>query len=203
MYVFMRHLEPLEAQRIASFLLNEGVVAAPMHDVTAMGYNVRPMSRVVLLDAREKEVAEKLVKELEAEPVEGIEDDSEAAPDLSLLDPGMKVECPSCSTAITANTGDSNCPSCRTPVDIAELVAEQFGPEALDTCYPQEEQLAVDESTGVPCTKCGYWLGGLPTTGNCPECSIAYDKSQIVATFLRNLTQGRYLGEPGPDERGA
>lgn len=196
MYVFMRHLEPLEAQRIASHLLSEGVVAAPMHDVTAMGYNVKPMSRVVLLDGREKELAEKLVNALESEPIHAIDEDSQAAPDLSLLDPAIKVECPSCSASITASTGASNCPLCRMPVDIAELVAAQFGPEALDVCYPQEEQLAVDESTGVPCTKCGYWLGGLPTTGNCPECSIAYDKSQIVATFLRNLTQGRYLGEP-------
>lgn len=197
MYILLRDVEPLDAQRIASYLLAEGVIAAPVHDMTAMGYNARPTSRVMLLDGRDKELAARLVAELEQLPRTPALEGGEEEPDLSQLDRAMVVRCDSCSAEMRANAGHAACPVCSAEVDIADLVVQEHGPEALEACYPREDSIVVKPGSGVPCLKCGYWLAGLGVVGVCPECSTTYDKKRTVEMFLRRLSQGRYMADPG------
>lgn len=107
--------------------------------------------------------------------VEHIPDES-VAPDLSLLDPSTAPRCPACRTklplaAVTA------CTSCGEPVDVAELIVQEHGPEALTPCYPKRADTDEAPDLLTHCLACGYALENLPSVGVCPECGGPFDKS--------------------------
>ena len=116
---------------------------------------------------------------------EGWEDALE--PDFSKLDPRRRPACPHCGAiGLMAD----HCNGCHQPVDIASLVISQFGPEALEACYPDPEGPPEDiasvpdawlQRLALPCEGCGLSLAGLPSQGACPKCKRPYEKREQLA----------------------
>ncbi|HRJ50243.1 MAG: hypothetical protein KF787_02525 [Phycisphaeraceae bacterium] len=198
MHTLRRHLDPVHAQRLAAHLRSEGVVAGVLHDITSMGgLDFRaPGSSLVLLDRRDAELAEALIREYEADPPTAPIDESMEDADVTRLDPAIEVACPDCGGTIVASLDPRTCPACRGTIEVLRLVVEQHGPEALATLYEDDSPGAFDDAAGVACPACGYWLGGLGRTGACPECATPYDKDILVTTFLNDLSARRYMKDP-------
>lgn len=43
---------------------------------------------------------------------------------------------------------------------------------------------------GIACLRCAYSLRSLPRTGQCPECGLHYERSEIIKTW-RDVIRGR------------
>ncbi len=204
MVILRQSLDPLLAQRLASFLRGEGIVAGIFNPITMMGgYDARRTgSMLIILNERDRERCESLLKEYAALPKpEGIEEDSEELfADLTRLDPSVAVRCAACGGPIAVRGDPEACPACGEPVDVMELIVDQLGPEALSPCYEDSPTAVFDDLIGVPCPGCGYWLEGLGRRGVCPECAGSYDKDVILSKFLADLTEGKFLREPEAEQ---
>jgi rubrerythrin len=138
---------------------------------------------VMVLFKGHKEKAGQLLDELEADPAVLEEDwEDEAAPDLSQLDPQrFAVACPGCGQTLPMDESLEACPTCDRRVDVARLIVERHGPEALMDAYDEPRKASLDvEGISVPCGFCGYELIGLDARGRCPECGSLYDKDELL-----------------------
>jgi Double zinc ribbon len=125
-----------------------------------------------------------LLHEMDASPAEfetGWEQ-SQTRPDLSRLDPALAPPCPKCGRVLPMDSELSQCRACRAPVDVADLILQAHGPEALADAFDHAPMIPEEfmRDSPVPCPKCGYPLGGLPLEGVCPECGGGYRKVDIV-----------------------
>jgi len=133
--------------------------------------------------------ADRLLDEFEADSEafdEGELDEAMVA-DLSKLDPGVTVDCPSCGRRLPLEHGVDACPACADPVDVLELIVTEHGPDALADCYeaePAEPTEADVRAYDLACAQCRYSLAGLEQRGRCPECGTLYDKLEILARMM-------------------
>lgn len=114
--------------------------------------------------------------------------------DLSLIDPGVTVPCPSCSAAIPVRDRVQRprpCDACGAAIDLESLAVEHLDPEVLAECYaeiaeagskaegPDREILSRLDQIEARCP-CGYSLMGHPRVSTCPECGRPYDKARLL-----------------------
>lgn len=123
-------------------LLDEGIVARVVgHHTSEFSLTLQPALDVVILHKEDTEVAEALLDEFDAEAAAGLLiDDPEGAefvlPDLSLIDPDLyAVACPACGGTLPMDAAIEHCPLCGEPVDVAALITQTHGPEALVHAY--------------------------------------------------------------------
>lgn len=204
MHIVARYQDHLLAQEAATYLRSQQIAAGvtggllsghgPFAGAVKGQYLVMVGERVNLARAKA------LVRALDLARIElSPEWEDEAEPDLSLLDPKLVPPCPACGGVISV-VGE-RCTCCGAEVDLVELVVAEHGPEALADCYPdpsevwanlsESEQAALDlplelttedwQALEMPCSRCGYALGGLPGRGTCPECGQAYDKFDVFS----------------------
>lgn len=107
---------------------------------------------------------------------------TDAAPDLSLLHPDLAPDCPHCGNRLPLDHSSHTCPKCNIEVDAAELIVSRHGPEALEAAYLTVPVLPDDivQDAPVMCAKCRYLLAGLAQRGLCPECGAGYDKRALI-----------------------
>ncbi len=100
-------------------------------------------------------------------------------PDLSGLDPLLHaVHCPACAAPLPLDASLEHCPSCGEGVDVVELIAHAYGPEAFEGLEQSETAHAGDRPTTIDwrerCRSCDASLLGQPLTGRCPGCGSLY-----------------------------
>lgn len=208
MHLLYNNIPLVRAQRLAAHLRQSGIMAGV---ITSHGTWGLIHYELVILHPSLREQADTLCREVLAAGKADDADDAgdkltdemlalSAEPDLSLLKEDLKLSCPACGSKFSAQAGAVErgvgaaddqmgaCPACKQPLDIAQLVAEQHGPDALMDCYPgpSDEDLLKHAGT-IPCPACGYSLDGLAQSGNCPECGTPYDKAAIVRAFMERL----------------
>ncbi|MFK7759964.1 MAG: hypothetical protein AB8C13_08460 [Phycisphaerales bacterium] len=115
--------------------------------------------------------------------------DDNPEPDLTKLSSDHIPSCTTCNEKIAFPKHQGKCSTCNNPYDLAELVFDQFGPEALEPCYETSEPLAqyTDEqvaSIDLDCPKCSYPLDGLGVEGACPECSTKFNRRDLFNDLL-------------------
>lgn len=109
-------------------------------------------------------------------------------PDLSKLDPGILVRCPSCRHEQAAREINSACQECGVPIDVAALIVNQHGPEAFSACFDADEPPQPSTPAGAvidhdpprhaPPGVCAFCRALLPTAGargRCTSCGTLYD----------------------------
>lgn len=178
----------MQARDAAAFLVSRGVLAWA-HSPPQTGIMVLDGYQIIVADSSRLREAQALVDEFLAMPKvrveEGWEDDLE--PDLSGLDPALIPPCPACNAALPQFPVVGACAACRSEYDLAALIVERHGPEALEGCYetarPEVMNDTMVEAFDLPCPRCAYLLRGLPVLGACPECGGDYDKRRIIADF--------------------
>lgn len=185
MRVVYSHSSALLAQSARDCLLSHGVLAAvvPRRDVIA---TVRAYD-VMLCFSKQHDEARHILESTAWHAPTGEPTPDDEIPDLALLDPSLAPTCPSCAEVLPLDVSLDACPACGHGVDVAELIAQQHGPEALEHCYGEQEIVldpAAVERLTLLCPRCQYSLSGLPRASTCPECGHAYDKDQIVRDFL-------------------
>ena len=199
MHLVRRYQRVFEAESMATALREQGINCAVVghHTQAAIGMEGGKLPwfgyDLIVLQKHDVEPARKMVAELESEgftPEEGWED--AARPDLSVLEgTGLMVRCGSCELALPLDETMTECPACREPVDVVELLVQAHGPEVLDACYGVESPAASvhsrDASDGdydpalvrLPCTGCGEILAeGI--SGRCPSCGTLFDKRDML-----------------------
>jgi hypothetical protein len=185
MRVVFSHPSAILAQSARDALLSEGILAAVVArtNITAAVHAYD----VMLCFSKQYNDAKSILDHTawQIQPAQTSPDDEYA--DLSMLDPALAPHCPTCDTTLPLDATLSSCPACARDVDVAELIARQHGPEALEHCYGEQEatlDAAAVERLTLLCPRCQYSLSGLPRASTCPECGHAYDKDQIVRDFL-------------------
>jgi hypothetical protein len=187
MLILRRYSNPVLAEAAAEFLRQSSIAArttARLGGDGITGATGGGVFELAILDAAQADRASQLLAELDlspAAPEPGWE--GEALPDLSRLDPRHRPKCPGCARLLPADDALLACPSCAAPVDIADLIVQQHGPEALAGCYPDEAaSLPADliDSARLSCPACQYPLDGLAAIGPCPECGRPYSKAELL-----------------------
>ena len=125
---------------------------------------------VVLGSKADAKLAAYLLEQFSSEPAEyesRLED--QALPDLGALDPQMAPPCPACGEVLPLDAAVSTCRSCGAAVDVAELIVERHGPEALAVCY--ESTPSTDELMAMQASRsCGACGGAIDEKGACAWC---------------------------------
>lgn len=189
-----RYTSPLHAEQAAQWLRDHGVPAKVVSSTSGLPsgfFEHRPY--VLMIQVREQmDEAERLLHELDETPATldaGWEAD--ALPDLSRLEgTGVDAPCPHCDVALPLDAALASCPSCGAPVDVAEIIADRHGPEALEKCYDAVDvthaEATVDPvAFAAPCPSCGALLAGQPVRGRCESCGGLYDKDEIIRRLSR------------------
>ncbi len=126
---------------------------------------------VVLGTRSDAKLAGLLLEQWTSEPVELVgELDDQALPDLAVLDAAMAPPCPACGAVLPLDATLTACPACDARVDVAALIVDLYGPEALDGCYeasPSSEELMAMGAPERACTGCG---GPINERGACAWC---------------------------------
>jgi rubrerythrin len=175
-----RYDSPIPANQAADFLRSRGIPAEVVGDTDAFGGMAKVFGMgvydVVTLRQEDADEAARLLAEIpeDAFPAEVTTD--APAPDLSRLDPQLAPPCPACNNPLPLESDLDMCPACGEPVDVAALIVERHGPEALSDCYDDETAEALPpRAPGRPaCPACGYSLDGLGARGHCPECGAQF-----------------------------
>lgn len=196
MYRLHNYTSTIEAQQVVNWLLSHGVLAAIVdsHSST-LGPIAGFISRygqgqvtVAIAYERQRDEAEILLELLADEPAEyesGWEHQS--VPDLSLLDPAMLPPCPGCGVTLGAV---ERCAACGVAVDVLSLIIERHGPEAIEPLIELDQGAGSGvsdetlERAAADCPGCGSPLDGLPVTGTCPNCTVAYNKRTLYEAIL-------------------
>jgi predicted RNA-binding Zn-ribbon protein involved in translation (DUF1610 family) len=171
----------LEAVTVAAYLRSCGIPAASA--VPSSGLLVT--YTVFVADENVARQARDSLREMDASGIELADGwEAQAEPDLAKLPERYMPAC-SCGYRLPLRSGEVRCPECGTDSDVAALVVEQFGPEAMELCYPSAANAMSDEqleTLALACA-CGYSLGGLAVSGTCPECGAAYEKRELLAVW--------------------
>ncbi len=186
MYLVASFHDYLSAHHLVLYLREHGVpanVSGELLDaVSTFGGLLEGQYRVSVVWKEYVGPAKSLAKAFRTETI-ALDDNWEenAEPDLTLLDPAFLPQCGSCRHQFFEQPSDGLCPACHEPVDFTDLILEQHGPEALESCYANEPiQASFDDDAvralDLPCLRCGYSLQGLDVSGKCPECGQPFDK---------------------------
>jgi hypothetical protein len=166
-----RFRSAVHAVAARDYLVQNGVPAQVVGGNTdASIFSVRNSGayEVVLASNADAKLATFLLDQWSQEPVEMEGDlDDHATPNLGALDPAMAPPCPNCSALLPLDASLPACPNCGEPVDVAALIVDVHGPEALDACY--ESSMSSDElmQMGASCSACG---GPVNDHGACGWC---------------------------------
>ena len=161
-----RFRSPMHAVALCDYLVQNGVPAKVVGGNTdAWVPWVRSSGpyEVVLGSKSDAKLAAFLLEQFNSEPAEyesGLDD--QALPNLSELDAEMAPPCPSCEGKLPLDAATTACPACGEPVDVAQLIVEAHGPEALAACYestPSAEELMAMQAVARPCQACGGPIG--------------------------------------------
>ena len=178
----------LQAQQAADFLRANGIIATVLGGTDAFAAigltSLGGRFIVSIAAALERDRARGLLDEFDAGSSEQ-DLETEAVPDLSLLDPRTPAPCPSCSVQLPLDASVSLCPACKAAVNVVEVLLKRYGPELLSDCYPQGGQDFPDDvidAALLACGGCEYPLQGLPAIGACPECGREYSKRDMLAS---------------------
>lgn len=172
------------AQPVCDALLGEGIESRVVRPFTSFaGYGPTPPAEIVILNdddtTRALSVAAECVLALASQPA------AEAEIDLSKLSPALRVACPACERALDPRLAVESTIACACGArhDAIELIVNQHGPEALESCTESLESSGESPTlmhATVKCVHCGYELEGLARRGICPECGKDYDKAVCV-----------------------
>lgn len=169
-----RFRSPMHAVAVRDCFVQNGVPAQVVGgntDAAAMWGRHGGAYEVVLGSSADGDLAALLFEQFRSEPAE-YEDglDDQAVPDLGVLDPSMAPPCPMCGVMLPLDASVTACPSCQAEVDVAALIVDRHGPEALAPCYdamPSSDELLAMDAQPEPCRTCG---GPLDERRSCTWC---------------------------------
>ena len=179
-----RYNSPVAAELAKTFLRRHGVEARVMgHYVTE--FHVPGMNKggfeLMLLSDDQKEQAEALLDEYDADEIHLDENWEEETPDLSRLPGGVEPTCSACNATLPADVTLTECTQCKQPVSIVERLIDMYGPDVLADCFEAPEfDDDASEVRDVRCPQCRTTLHTLPVRGRCPSCGSLYDKDELT-----------------------
>src|SRR5262245_27650465 len=179
-----RYVDPITARQAAAYLTSHGIVARAVVRIDTFN----PGSSVEIVNDDLLEEARALLEQFELHKPEYLEPlEDQAVPDLSRLPASFAPTCPGCKARLPLDAVIARCRGCGATVHVVDRIVEQFGPEALQGCFPVDADADFSDLTdeqisrlGLACPGCQYSLSGLPVTGMCPECGRAYDKHEML-----------------------
>ena len=197
MYRLRTYPDLVRAELAAAFLRREGVLARAFDTALDIagpfaGSSMVGAATVAIAVERERARAAELLDQFDTEPIELDADwELDTEPDLTRLDPSLRLRCPNCRHELPRGHGPAvTCPNCRTTHDLAALVLDQHGPEALAPCYPDDEPPRFDDAAlaaaAMDCPACGSPIDNLPVTASCPRCGRGFDKRAVAADLMRH-----------------
>lgn len=169
-----RFRSAMHAVAARDYLVQNGVPAQVVggnHDAAMFEGRNGGAYEVMLRTRADAKLATFLLEQWSQEPVEMEgELDDQATPDLSELDPELAPPCPKCAMPLPLDASLAECPACGQAVDVAELIVDKHGPEALDACY--EASVSSDElmELGTPDSACAACGGPTDEHGACGWC---------------------------------
>ncbi|MEM1422707.1 MAG: hypothetical protein AAGH64_01765 [Planctomycetota bacterium] len=139
-----RYTSMVLAEQAAMRLRDEGI------DARVVGHMVRDFYisldrrpyEVMIADKGEADRAKAIVASMHLDdtPPPVIEEGA-WRPDVSGLDPrAYPVACPACAQRLPLDSTLASCPSCGERVDVVEMIAERYGPEAFDSIEREPEE---------------------------------------------------------------
>lgn len=155
-----------EADALVAYLADVSVDAAAVSRVDAY-LSTHTNVDVILRTEEDISLALSALEAFLAAPTHLTESlESQAAPDLSTLNPALAPRCPACAEILPLDATITSCPACQEPIDIVDLIVSEHGPEAF--------ALPADPIARHACTRCGYPRRGLPDPEVCPECGTPF-----------------------------
>jgi len=160
-----RFRSPMHAVALRDYFVQNGVPAQVVGgnlDAATMWGRGSGAYEVVLGSKGDAELAVMLLEQFKNEPAEyddGLDD--QALPDLGVLEDAMAPPCPACGRLLPLDASIARCPFCESVVDVASLIVDRHGPEALAPCYeatPSAEEIMAwsdDAPSATPCRVCG------------------------------------------------
>jgi hypothetical protein len=179
-----RYFDPITARQAAAYLTAHGIVARAVVRIDTFN----PETSVEIVNPDLLEAARTLLGQFDLQKPEYIEPlEDQAVPDLSKLPPALVPTCPRCRAVLPLSAMITSCGGCGAAVNVVDRIVEQFGPEALEGCFPIDADANFSDLTDeqisrlvLACPGCQYSLLGLPLSGVCPECGGAYDKREML-----------------------
>lgn len=170
----LRFRSAVRAIAARDYLVQNGVPAQVVGghaDVWYTGGRSEGSYEIVLGSAQDIRLARHLLEQWKDEPIEFDGSlDEQVVPDLSCLDAGFAPDCPACGASLPLDAELRLCPACGFAVDVAQLIVEAHGPEAMDACYDSEPSSDEFLALQVDSVLCPYCDGPRNERGSCAWC---------------------------------